>query len=131
VAHRLRQGGAPGADFRPPARAHDDIARDESLSTESVRQILSEALSRCPASDDETHIRLQIERLSPALKAAGAALANGDAKAIRPFLKVLGQLDRYHAIARARWANRIERMAAPPDAAGAEPGGAATFAASL
>jgi hypothetical protein len=49
--------------------AHDDIARDESLSTERVRQILSEALSRCPASDDETHIRLQVERLSPALRA--------------------------------------------------------------
>jgi hypothetical protein len=57
--------------------AHDDIARDESLSTKRVRQIVSEALQRRPVSDDEMHVRLQIERLSPALKAAGAALANG------------------------------------------------------
>jgi hypothetical protein len=116
--------------------AHHDIARDERLSTKRVRQIVSEALKRRPVSDDETHVRLQIERLGPALQAAGAALASGDAKSIRPLLKVLDQLDRYHEIARARPADRehdperlvreIERMAAPPGAAGHEAGEAAS-----
>jgi hypothetical protein len=116
--------------------AHDDIAREESLSTKRVRQIVSQALKRRPVSDDETHVCLQIERLGPALQAAGAALANGDAKAIRPLLKVLDQLDRYHEIARARrtdreedptrLVDRIERMAAPPDEAVAKPRGAAS-----
>jgi hypothetical protein len=115
--------------------AHDDIARDERLSVRRVRQIVSEALERRPVSDDETHLHLQIERLGPALQAAGAALAKGDAKAIRPLLKVLDQLDRYHAIVRARASGgaddpvslvgKIERTAAPPDD-GAEPGGAAS-----
>ena len=114
--------------------AHDDIARDESLSAKRVRQIVSEALKRRPVSDDETHVRLQIERLGPALQAAGSALANGDARAIRPLLKVLHQLDRYHEILRARAPGRaddperlldkMEPMAAPPDAAGS--GGAAS-----
>ena len=74
-----------------------------------MRQIVSEALARGAVSDDETHIRLQIERLSPALAAAGAALAKGDAKAIRPLLKVLDQLDRYHEIFRARATGRSHR----------------------
>jgi hypothetical protein len=102
--------------------AHSDIARDEGLSTQRVRQIVSEALKRQPIDDHETHIRLQIERLGPALKVAGAAFANGDAKAIRPLLMIFDQLARYHELARARMAERVEQLAAPPGAAGVEPG---------
>jgi len=78
--------------------AHDDIARDEGLSTKRVRQILSQALDRRPVGDDELHARMQMERLLPALQAPNAELAEGDIRAIRPLLKVLDQLDRYHKL---------------------------------
>ena len=78
--------------------AHDDIARDEGLSTKRVRQILSQALDRRPVGDDELHARMQMERLAPALQAANAALAEGDIRAIRPLHKVLDQLDRYRKL---------------------------------
>ena len=45
--------------------AHSDIARIEGLSTRRVREIVADALKRRPLSDRETHLRLQIERLTP------------------------------------------------------------------
>jgi hypothetical protein len=86
----------------------EDIARHEGLSVRRVREIVGTALKNRAGGDEATHVRLQIERLSPALSAASATLLRGDARAIRPLLKVLDQLDRYR---------RLAGAAEPPPAA--------------
>jgi hypothetical protein len=78
--------------------AHADIALQEGLTTRRVRQIVAKAMRQRPVGNGDSHLRMQMERLGPALQAAGAALARGDAKAIRPLLKVLELLDRYHTL---------------------------------
>ena len=54
------------------------------------------------ASLDEAtdHAKLQLARLQPAMRIAGAAVERGDVAAIAPLLKVLDRLDRYQRAAK-------------------------------
>ncbi len=79
--------------------AYDEIAREEGLSAERIRQIVREVLSKRPVENGADHAKLQLARLTPALQAAESAILNGDIKAIAPFLKALDQADRWRAIA--------------------------------
>jgi hypothetical protein len=75
--------------------AYDEVAREERLSPQRVRQIVSEVLDKRIVDRGQDHAQLQLARLAPALRVAGEALSGGDVKAIGPFLKVLKQLDTY------------------------------------
>lgn len=75
--------------------AYDEVAREERLSPQRVRKIVSEVLDKRVIDRGQDHARLQLARLAPALRVAGEALSGGDVRAIGPFLKVLKQLDTY------------------------------------
>jgi hypothetical protein len=69
--------------------AYDKVARDEELRPERVRQIVCEALEWRIGDDETDHTKPQSARLAPAMQILGTAVADGDVKAIPPFLKVL------------------------------------------
>ncbi len=111
ILARLREGWA-----------YDDIAREEELTAERVRQIVREALAERIVDDETDHAKLQLHRLATAMQIAGMAVADGDVKAIPAFLKVLDRLDRYQRAAkvsqvyddeaRKRLFDKINRVAA-------------------
>ncbi|HEY1941460.1 MAG TPA: helix-turn-helix domain-containing protein [Roseiarcus sp.] len=74
------------------------IGREEGLSRERVRQIVSQALGEEAAETKVDHARVQIARLEPALRLAAGAVADGDLAAIDRLLRVLDRLDKYSAI---------------------------------
>ena len=86
---RLREGAA-----------YDEIAEEERLSAERVRQIVREALAQRLPDEDADHAKLQLARLRPAMKIATEAIEGGDVAAIPSFLKVLDRLDRYQKTAK-------------------------------
>ena len=75
--------------------AYDEIGREEGLSPERVRQIVSEVLAKRVIDRNEDYAHLQLERLAPALRLAGRAVKQGDVKAIAPLIKVIDRLDRH------------------------------------
>jgi hypothetical protein len=75
--------------------AYDEIGRDEGLSAERIRQIVSEVLGKRVIDRNEDHAHLQLERLGPALRLAGEAIQRGDVRAIAPLIKVLDRLDKH------------------------------------
>jgi predicted transcriptional regulator len=100
--------------------AYDEVAREEELTPERVRQIVREALERRIVDDETDHAKLQLARLTPAMQIASMAIADGDVRAIPPFLKVLDRLGRYQRDvnqvyddeARKRLFDKINRVAA-------------------
>jgi hypothetical protein len=80
--------------------AYDEIAREERLTPERIRQIVREALERRLTDEDADHAKLQLSRLQPAMRIASAAVDEGDVTAIAPLLKVLDRLDRYQRTAK-------------------------------
>ena len=64
-----------------------------------IRQIVSETLKKRVVDAPTDHAMLQLARLEPALKLAAEAVVSGDIKAIRYYLKLLDQLDRYQPAA--------------------------------
>ncbi len=61
-----------------------EIAREEGLSEQRVRKIISDTLKRQEVDDLPDHALLQIFRLEGALAIAGKAIEAGDLKAIPP-----------------------------------------------
>src|SRR3984957_13173357 len=68
--------------------AYDEIAREERVSAERIRQIVSEVLIDRGAD----HAHLQLERLMPALRIVGEAIGRGELKAVAPLIKVIDRL---------------------------------------
>jgi hypothetical protein len=81
--------------------AHDEIAQQEGLTAERVRQIVAEVLRKRPVDSRSDHLKVQLARLAPALRLAGEAIARGDIKAIAPYLKTLDRIARCHEAAAA------------------------------
>jgi hypothetical protein len=83
--------------------AYDEIASQERLTAERVRQIVWQALDRRIIDEGAEHAKLHLARLQPAMRLAGEAIADGDGdvKAIAPLMKVLDRLDRYQRVANA------------------------------
>src|SRR5579872_839792 len=81
---RLREGWAYG-----------EIARDERVSAERIRQIVAEVLGKRVIDRGTDHARLQLERLMPALRLVGEAIGRGELKAVAPLIKVIDRLDRH------------------------------------
>jgi hypothetical protein len=76
-----------------------EIAREEGLTDRRIRQIVSETLKKRVVDEPTDHAMLQLARLEPALRLAAEAVVSGDIKAIRYYLKLLDQLDRYRPTA--------------------------------
>ena len=108
---RLREGAS-----------YEEIAGEESVSRERVRQIVSEVLQKRAVDSGADHAKLQLDRLTPVMQLAAEAIAAGDVSAITPYLKVLDRLDRYQTVAvghqvyddeaRKKLMDKINRMAA-------------------
>ena len=77
--------------------ADDDIAKEE-LSAERVRQIVGQAPKNRVLDRGDDHARMQIERLRPALRLVGEAVAHGNLKAIGPLIKLIDRLDKHQGV---------------------------------
>jgi hypothetical protein len=100
----------PNAHFRELRRARiftrlregwpcTEIAREEGLTSRRIRQIVSETLKKRIVDPPTDHAVLQLARFEPALRLAAGAVANGDVRSIRYYLKLLDELDRYQPAA--------------------------------
>ncbi len=79
--------------------AYDEIAGEEGVTSERIRQIVSEVLQKRAVDSGADHAKLQLARLAPVMQLTGEAVAAGDMSAVAPYLKVLDRLDRYQTIA--------------------------------
>jgi predicted transcriptional regulator len=112
----MDQETAPAAKRRPNAHLRElrrariftrlregwpytEIAREEGLTDRRIRQIVSDTLKKRVVDAPADHALLQLARLEPALRLAAGAVASGDVQAIRYYLKLLDQLDRYRPAA--------------------------------
>jgi hypothetical protein len=84
IFSRLREGWA-----------YDEIAREERVSAERIRQIVQEVLGKRVIDRGADHAHLQLERLMPALRVTSEAIARGELKAVAPLIKVIDRLDRH------------------------------------
>src|SRR5271156_5994251 len=75
--------------------AYGEVAAEEGVSRERLRQIIRAATTRGRPDDRPDHSRMQIARLTPALRLAAAGVAEGDAKAIPLMLQIMDRIDRY------------------------------------
>ncbi len=72
-----------------------DIAAEEGVSRERLRQIIHAAMAR--GGNPPDHRKMQFARLEPALRLATRGVAEGDAKAIPLLLQLVDRIDRYCA----------------------------------
>jgi hypothetical protein len=79
-------------------RSHAAIAREENCTVQWIRRIIAEALQARDADPFEEFRKLQVARLSLALKVGHKALMDGDLAAVDPYLKTVKALDRYHGL---------------------------------
>ena len=75
--------------------SYQEIASEEGISRERLRQIIRRATSRRSRDDRPGHRQMQIARMTPALRLAEAGVAQGDAKSIALLLKLVDRFDRY------------------------------------
>ena len=80
------------------------------MSPSAVRRAVGQALAKRQLDAPEDYARLQVARLTKALRCADLSLETGDLKAIAPFVKVVTELNRYHGL------NVGPARAAPPAA---------------
>jgi hypothetical protein len=78
--------------------SYEEIAREERLSRERIRQIVTQSLKTDDGVDKVGQARVQMARLEPALRLAARGVDNGKLSAINPLLKVLDRLDKYGAV---------------------------------
>src|SRR5271166_1070248 len=84
--------------------SYEDIAQEEGVTSERIRQIVSEVLQKRSVDSGADHAKLQLDRLAPVMQLAAEAVAAGDVTAIAPYLKVLDRFDRYQMVAGANQA---------------------------
>jgi hypothetical protein len=76
----------------------EQIASRTKRSPSAVRRAVGQALARRRLDAPEDYARIQIARLTKALRCADVSLEEGDLKAIGPFVKVVRELNRYHGV---------------------------------
>ncbi|HZZ60805.1 MAG TPA: hypothetical protein VFE63_06485 [Roseiarcus sp.] len=79
--------------------AYDEIAREEGVTAERIRQIVSEVLRERKVDAGADHAKLQLARLERVMHLAGEAIARGELRAASLYLKALDRLDRYQKVA--------------------------------
>jgi hypothetical protein len=104
IAHLTRRTLSPAARAMRLQRifgrlqegaGYAEIAAEERISRERLGRIIRRARSRGRDGDQPDHTRMQIARLSPALRLAAEGVAQGDPKAIPLLLSLVDRLDRY------------------------------------
>jgi hypothetical protein len=75
--------------------AYEEIASEELISAERIRQIVAEILDKRVIDRGVDHAHLQLERLMPALRIVGEAIGRGELKAVAPLIKVIDRLDKH------------------------------------
>jgi hypothetical protein len=76
----------------------EQIASHTKTSASAVRRAVGQALAKRRLDAPEDYARLQVARLTKALRCADVSLEEGDMKAIAPFLKVVRELNLYHGV---------------------------------
>ena len=79
--------------------SYEVIARDECLSRERIRQIVTQSLKTDDRADRVDQARVQMARLEPALRLVARGVENGKPSAINALLRVLDKLDKYGTVA--------------------------------
>jgi DNA-binding CsgD family transcriptional regulator len=76
----------------------EQIASHTKMSVSAVRRAIERALAKRQLDAPDDYARLQVARLTKALRCADLSLEKGDLKAIAPFVQVVTELNRYHGI---------------------------------
>ena len=76
----------------------EQIASAMKKSPATVRRVIGQALAKRQLDAPEDYARLQVARLTKALRCADESLEEGDVKAIAPFLKVVRELNLHHGV---------------------------------
>jgi AraC-like DNA-binding protein len=76
----------------------EQIASRTKKSPSAVRRAVRQALAKRRLDAPEDYARLQVARLTKALRCADVSLEEGDLAAIAPFLKVVRELNLYHGV---------------------------------
>ena len=76
----------------------EQIASHAKTSASAVRRAVGQALAKRRLDAPEDYARLQVARLTKALRCADVSLEEGNLKAIAPFLKVVRELNLYHGV---------------------------------
>jgi hypothetical protein len=95
----------------------EQIACHTKTSVSAVRRAVGQALAKRQLDAPEDYARLQVARLSKALRCADVSLEKGDLKAIAPFVKVVRELNLYHGVN----FGRAPPLAPPPEIAPTAP----------
>ena len=77
---------------------YEAIADSLKLSVKSVRRAVAKAIEQRQLDGGAHYVHLQVLRLTKAMRVVDLNLEEGDLKAVEPMLKVIAQLDRYHAL---------------------------------
>jgi hypothetical protein len=85
---------------------YEAIAERLKLSLKTVRRAAARAIEKRRLDPGAHYVHLQVLRLTKAMRVVDVNLENGDLRAVEPMLKVIAQLDKYHALS---WS-----AAAPP-----------------
>ncbi|MGA2492789.1 MAG: hypothetical protein ABSF67_07525 [Roseiarcus sp.] len=78
--------------------AYEAIAERLKLSVKSVRRATAKAIEQRQLDGGAHYVHLQVLRLTKAMRVVDLNLEAGDLKAVEPLLKVIAQLDKYHAL---------------------------------
>ena len=76
----------------------EQIAAATKTSPSAVRRAIGQALAKRRFDAPEDYARLQVARLTKALRCADVSLEEGDLNAIAPFVQVVRELNRYHGL---------------------------------
>jgi DNA-binding CsgD family transcriptional regulator len=77
---------------------YEAIAESLKLSVKSVRRATAKAIEKRRLDCGAHYVQLQVLRLTKAMRVVDLNLDKGDLKAVEPLLKVIAQLDKYHAL---------------------------------
>ena len=90
----------------------EQIAKAMTMSASAVRRAIGQALDQRRLDAPEHFARLQIARLTKALRCADRSIEGGETAAIAPFLQVMTELNRFYGFA-AAGPLRLQRSQAP------------------
>ena len=76
------------------------IAEAAKVSAATVRREIDRAIAERRLDAPERYVHVQVARLTKALRLADAAIERGELKAVRPLVRLVAALDRYHGLGR-------------------------------
>jgi len=102
AARERRQGRARERgeilDLVVSGYTYEAIADSLQLSVKTVRRATEKAIEQRRLDAGAHYVHLQVLRLTKAMRVVDDNLDRGDLRAVEPLLKVIAQLDKYHAL---------------------------------